>query len=342
MPKVKERHGAVGRGDTPLTGEGRCHVQCRRRFRMALRGFILAPMVATLAVVSGCAALGDHLKWAAPEKIVWTPPTPFPIGSFEFNFAKERERAVASAGDLPRPAPSAPQEILRFSDYEFTTGPLPEGCNSFEAGRFKTFRLTDDAFAQVRKRVEDTKKQYGWVPDDMALAFSMYEATAFRSVCGPEVVGRLQPGSKINGWQLTEEAARIFQSVGQMEVRFQPSISIMVLSKKEFDARLKPTAANLLISRYRFEIPPNYDSLVSDPQTGSAFLTYTEKLEDIRIGAETNHHIYGGGIVRIFTGKTYIYMIEIYAFTPGISEKQWESYRKYADSIRYVGEGKKE
>jgi hypothetical protein len=291
------------------------------------------PLLASLLVLAGCPT--DPTK----VDVVFKPPEAItlstPFGSLVFSFSKEKEKTVASADQLAKQsAPS--KDSLLFREFDFNTGPLPEGCKPFEAGRYGNFEFPDDgaAVAGIRKKVEALRAETG-APDEAAIALAVYEARAFRSLCGPATMAKLKPGSRINGWLLNDKAVKVFGGAGQAEIDVTPRITIIALEKKEFEGRLKPTAMNVLLSRYRYEIPPNSDSVAFDPKTGSTVLTYTWDLRDVALGNATRD-VLAGGVLRIFIGKRYIYLIDFYTNTAGISDSKWTAFQTYVDNFRYV------
>lgn len=293
---------------------------------------VFALSLAALSCLQGCTT-NPTIELNPLSSI--TLPTPF--GTLVFNFDKERQRVAGSTEQLAK-QPDISKDPLRFRQYDFYTGPLPEGCQPFKAGRYGNFVFSnnEEVIANIRKKHEENKAKID-SPDEAAIALAIYDATAFRSRCGPLTMAKLMPGSRINGWLLNEEAVKLFEKAGQREVDVTPTITIVAINKKEFENHLKPTSANLLLSRFRFEIPPNADSLASDPKTGSIVLAYSMTLQDVMLGNDT-HHVLSGGVMRIFIGKTHIYLIDFSADTDGIPENKWAAYQKYIDSFRYVGE----
>jgi hypothetical protein len=188
----------------------------------------------------------------------------------------------------------------------------------------------------LRKKVDALRTDTG-VPDEAAIALAIYEADAYQSLCGPATAAKLKAGSRINGWVLNEKAVEKFQATGQGEIDVTPKIIITVLSKDAFKGRLKPTAINVLLNKYRFDIPPNSDTLAYEPKTGTTVVAYSQDLQDVAVGNLTRS-FYAGGILRIFVGKTHIYLIEFQTNTSGISGSVWDGYQKYLDSFTYVGE----
>jgi len=290
-------------------------------------------LVISIAALAGCQTVPVRF---APLKTIDIHTI---FGIVTLNFSQEEQRVVSSADQLAKQPPASKDSLL-FRDFGFDTGLLPEGCQPFEDGRYGNFVFPNDgaAVASIRKKIEDLKKQNGFPPDEAAIALSIYEARAFRSLCGPPTMAKLKTGSKINGWLLNEKTVESFKTAGQGEIDVTPKIIIVAFNKKEFEGHLKPTAANVLLSKFRFEVPPNSDSVVSDPKTGSTILAYSENLQDVMLGNVTRN-VSRGGVLRIFVGKTYIYLIDLYTSTTGIVESKWLAYQKYVDSFRYVGEG---
>jgi hypothetical protein len=258
-----------------------------------------------------------------------------PLGGLVFSFSKEKEKATPSPAELARQA-KASKGALLFSAFDFSTGPLPEGCKDFQAGRYGNLELPKDGavVADIEHSVEALKKGPG-APDEAVIALAVYKSRAFRSVCGPTIKAKLKPGSRINGWVLNDKAFQSFAKISAEEIDVTPRIIIIVLEKSVFDRRLSPTAANLLLSRYRYDVPPNTDSLAFDPKTGSTVLTYSQDLGDVQIDGATRDAL-TGGVVRIFVGARYMYVVEFSTNTAGISDSKWAAFQTYIDSFRYV------
>jgi len=303
-----------------------------RQHAVAWAGLLLA------AAVAGCntnPGQGSNLnvEYTAPQSIELA--TPF--GTIRLNFAKEKERVAASTAQLAKP-PAGAKDPLLFREFDFATGPLPEGCSRFEDGQYARFVFPKDGapLEGIEKRVESLKRDTG-SPDEAVIALAIYQARAFRSLCGPETLAKLKPGSRINGWTLNEKAVELYKARGQEAVDVTPKIIIIALDKNAFGGRLKPTPINVLLSKFRFEVPPNSDSIAFDPKTGATILAYSMDYQNVTIGDVTRNAM-AGGFTRIFVGQRYIYLIEFSTNTAGISENKWNSYQDYANSFRYVGE----
>lgn len=267
---------------------------------------------------------------------------PTPFGPIEFSFSKEEARRVASPKELQKGSAAnadAPDGLM-FRPFEFDTAVLPEGCQPFQSGKYGNFLLTEKMLEAIRGKVDGLRKDTG-APDEAALALSIYESRAFQSLCGPQMNAKLQRGSQINGWRLTDAALDKFNKLGQTEVDVTPQIVIIALSKKEFEGRLKPTAVNVLLSKYRFEVPPNADSLAFDPKTGTTLLTYSMDYQNVQLGGRTRD-VTSGGFIRIFVGRSYVYVMEFSVNTVGMSPKRWRALQDYLSSFRYVGDSSAE
>jgi hypothetical protein len=271
--------------------------------------------------------------WTGRPSITWEPP--IPVGKLKFDFSEEKKHAVSSTAALSKLVNKSLGELVEFPDYQFGIGKPPLGCKPFETAKFKDFAMGEKGFKAIEASIKQTEKGYGWIPDDMALSFALYQASALRSSCGPEIIAQLQSGSRINGWLVTDKALPNFRRVEQSEVRMEPNILVIALNKAKLQGRLKPTASNLLMSRYRFEIPPNYDTLTGDPTEGIAVLTYSLKLENVRV-ANKIRDVLAGGIVRYYTGAEYLYIVDFFAFKPETTDEQWQRYTKYMDTFHYV------
>lgn len=300
-----------------------------------MRRLVYAASFASLTVLHGCSQNPSvDISFNPLESIK----IPTIIGTIELNFGKEKQRIAASTGDLEKRSSADSPDSLRFREYDFNTGPLPQGCKPFESASYGRLAFPDDGKAVdgIREKIKNLK-EHGFAPDEAIIALATYDAIAFRAYCADRTWAKLKVGSKINGLRLNRQAVELFKSKGQAEIEVTPRITIIALSKQEFQGRLKPTAANLLLSMFRFELPPNTDSLSSDPNTGATVLAYSEKLEDVILGTSTRH-VLAGGSLRIFVGKTYIYLIDVYTNTAGITEKQWKTYQDFVESFRYVGQ----
>ena len=263
---------------------------------------------------------------------------PTPFGPIEVDFTKQAKQAVASADQLPPSEANSKAASVghRFAQFAFYTGKLPDGCKDFEGAQYGSFALSSMSMSDIEKLIAGWKKGIG-VPAEASIAFSIYNADAFRSLCGPVTAATLVPGSKINGWLLNPKAVEAFATRGQSEVDVTPSITIIVLDKNAFQGTdLLPTAANVLMSRYRFEIPPNVDSLAFDPKSGSLTLAFSRDYRDVTVKGATRN-FFAGGFERIYVGDKYIYLIDVVTNTAGISESSWNAYQDFVNSFRYVG-----
>jgi len=292
-------------------------------------------LLAALFLLAGCEGMGTSVKVQPIDNITLGTP----LGKLVFSFAKEQEKATASPAELAKKADATKGSLL-FRAYDFSTGPLPEGCKDFQSGRYGNFELTkEDTLGEIEKSVDKLEKGPG-APDEAVIALAVYKAPAFRSLCGPVTKAKLKPGSAINGWLLNERSFQAFAKINAEEIDVTPRITIIALEKSVFDRRrLDATAANLLLSRYRYDVPPNTDSLAFDPKTGSTLMAYSQALRDVAIDGATRDAL-TGGVVRIFVGARYLYVVEFTTNTAGISDTKWNAFQSYVDSFRYVAPAK--
>jgi hypothetical protein len=303
-----------------------------------MREIVGTLLLVSLAGLAGCKTNpGDtpdiNVSFRPPEAVRLVTP----LGTLEFSFGAEQKRVVSTGNQLATQS-SPTKDSQLFRQFDFDTGPLPEGCKPFETGRYGRFVFPNDgaAIGAIRKNVETLKSDTG-APDEAVIALAIYEARAFQSLCGPATLAKLKRGSQINGWALNERAVARFKASEQEEIDVTSKIVIIALDKKQFEGRLKPNAVNVLLSKFRYELPPNSDSLAFDPKTGATVLAYSMDYQNVTIGKVTRD-VLSGGFLRIFVGKTYIYLIDFTTNTAGVSENMWNAYKQYAESFRYVGD----
>jgi hypothetical protein len=299
-----------------------------------MRAFRLTAAFVVLASLAGCLATVGGVKVTVNSLTI---PTPF--GILEINFSdEEREKKVATVDQLE--TPDTLKGALSFPSYDFITAPLPEGCKPFgDPAKYGNLNFLDDGktFKKIEESVNGLITEYGSPPSDVAIAWSLYNAMAWQSWCGTSKIAKLEIGSKINGWVLNEAGLNQYKIMEQPEIDVTPKITIIAIDKKVFAGHLKPTSINLLLSKYRYEISPDAESIISDPKTGSIILTYRLNLENVKIGSMPRN-ILAGGVIRIFVGKNYIYVIDFYSNTDAINKDQWDEYKKYINSFKYVGD----
>jgi hypothetical protein len=286
----------------------------------------------------GCA--GVNVKHNPPDKITWNPPWPF--GSLEFSFAREKERPVASEAELgSKLIPDSGGKYISFSHYQFSINEPPKGCKPFVSAKFKDLDLENrEVWKGIQEKVEASKKAYGDIPDDMAVSVALYESHAFRTTCGDEYTGHIDEETKINGWRVNKGGRAAIGKRGQTTVTLRPYIMVIALSKDKLKSRekLKPSVLNLFVAKHRFEITPNYHTVVADPQSKAFVSTYSFDVENLLVKGKLQDFS-GAGIFRYYEGRDFLYIVNLYAFQPETTADQWRSYVEYLDTFRYIKPG---
>lgn len=290
--------------------------------------------IVLLGLITGCA--GVQVGFNPPQKVTWNPPWGF--GSLEFSFTREQQRPLASDASLSSLIAEGGGKHIGFSSFQFAIDEPLKGCAPFVSAKFKDLDLENqNVWSAIQEKVKKTQATYGDIPDDMAISVAIYESNAFRTACGDEVIGQIGEETKINGWRLHKGGSTAVASIGQTAFTLQPHILIVAISKDKFKFRdrIKPSVLNLFVAKHRFEVVPNYHTVVADPLSKAFVATYSFDVENVMIKGRSRD-LNGVGIFRYYEGKDFLYIVNLFAFAPQTSADLWQSYVQYLDTFRYV------